>query len=153
MSNYIHDGKTDVFEDTFKPTKILILDDEPIRHDTLKFRYGTRCVYTHAFSVASALYALQHNDFDSITLDHDLGLYRYLSPEDDDYEMFAPIGATDLILVEQNGLVLARKMITHVDWSGRKRPHVIIHSHNPVGARAMHDILRGDGFYVTISEF
>lgn len=134
--------------------KILILDDEFVRHDGLKASYGGDAnEFTHAFTTSAVIYALQNESFDMMTLDHDLGSYTYLSPEDEEYERLTPIGSTELILVERNGSTLVEQIVNEIDWSVRKRPFVVIHSHNPDGAKRMYQVLKSDGFNVILHPF
>lgn len=95
--------------------RILVLDDEPARHELFKAAWGKHDI-THAWTADEAEKALDGNRFNLVTLDHDLG----------------PAS-------RGNGLRVARHIAQMPE--DRQPYKVLVHSANPVGAQAMIDAL------------
>jgi CheY-like chemotaxis protein len=53
--------------------RILVLDDDQIRHDAFHRKYSEYNDLTHAYTVGEAIEAMRNEYFDQATLDHDLG--------------------------------------------------------------------------------
>lgn len=93
--------------------RILILDDEAIRHELLDARWRENNELVHVWSVDDAVAALVAGEpFDLALLDHDLG---YMVPDGTDF---------------------ARRLTTEVP-EDRRPARVVVHSWNPDGARRM----------------
>lgn len=52
--------------------KILILDDREIRHEYFRNKWG-KFELTHVYTAKECIEKLENNNYDLITLDHDLG--------------------------------------------------------------------------------
>jgi hypothetical protein len=117
--------------------KVLVLDDLPARHDTLRNRHRQSSV-THCFCLQSAIWHVQRERFDVLQLDHDL--------EDYEQRWTCEDGHSELAYVERTGMDFAV-------WLAKNPPvvlpKIIIHSANPLGAQAMERVLRAAGFDVT----
>jgi hypothetical protein len=115
--------------------KVLVLDDLKERHDQIDqavSAYDPTAGIWHVYTTEQAKSALSSTRFDVAYLDHDLGEWM-----DNGYGK----------KIEATG--------THVAWfianelPPEKRPRVIIHSMNPVGAERMMSILKDAGVRVT----
>lgn len=99
--------------------RILVLDDEPARHELFKAAWGKHDI-THVWTASEAIRALRETTFELVTLDHDLGPASH-----------------------GNGLRVARHI---AQMPGALRTmQVCVHSANPVGSAAMLDTLRRAG--------
>lgn len=91
--------------------RVLILDDEPARHALLGMKWAAHTV-VQAWTASEAIRALNGEVFDVVSLDHDLG----------------PASRGD-------GDRVARYITT---MPPARRPAIaLVHSSNPVGAKAM----------------
>jgi CheY-like chemotaxis protein len=106
--------------------KILILDDEQIRHDTFAKRWTGQQLY-HVYTIDAALRAVNTIKFDLATLDHDLG-------ED----------ATGMLFLDRMMLEVPKEQ-----WPFQ----AIVHSHNPVGALNMLNKLRDMRIFCAYNPF
>ena len=101
--------------------KTLVLDDNPWRHKYFDDRLDGEIV--HVYSYSDAIGALNTQNFDAIYLDHDLGDFH--NPDKHAGK-------------ELTGYDVCRWMVDNdIDC-----PNIVVHSANPVGARAMVDFLR-----------
>jgi len=99
--------------------KILILDDEPYRHDEFDRTLGSRHEVHHVYSVRQFRHALGAHSFEMICFDHDLGS-------------------------SETGLDAAMHLV--MDVPREKWPvHCLVHSWNPIGAVNIETILRRAG--------
>jgi CheY-like chemotaxis protein len=101
--------------------RILILDDEEIRHRYFALKYeADECV--HCYTAEEALACMRDGPrFDAATLDHDLG-----------YGM--------------NGTVFANTLVDPEQFPREKLPPIIVvHSFNMYRARSMVDLFRDAG--------
>lgn len=103
--------------------KILILDDDKIRHLLFKTNFVGH-VLVHTYTAQEAIKALEEDLFEVAFLDHDLGGHSYVESEGE----------------EETGYTVAKWLAEHPD---RKPPIIHIHSYNPVGAQNMKNILPG----------
>jgi DNA-binding NarL/FixJ family response regulator len=103
--------------------KILILDDERLRHDAFDRAYKNHEVH-HAYTPEQFRKAVERHQFDVISFDHDLG-----GPE--------------------TGLHCARWMLTTEHWPAQ----AVVHSWNPSGGRAIFDLLHQAGIPVLHKPF
>lgn len=101
--------------------KILVLDDDDVRHEAFKFAFCTEELYqarTHDEAVALLD---KHSPFDRVFLDHDLNDHQYVSRE-------------------RTGLDTAAYI---ANLPREKHPkEVVVHSWNPDGAKYMIQRLR-----------
>lgn len=106
-------------------TRILILDDMPARHEVLARRYpDAERVHVHTFG--EAVSALATGRFDLVLLDHDLG-------------------------EERTGYHVA---LAIADLPPELLPlDAVVHSHNPVGAERMRDVLADAGVRARLEPF
>lgn len=100
--------------------RLLVLDDDPIRHDAFRNRHEKRFEVHSVYDADGAIEALKRFHFDVATLDHDLGT-----------------GYPD-------GSQFVDMMLTQVPPE-RWPQSVMVHSHNPVGALRMTERLRDAG--------
>jgi len=109
--------------------RIFILDDNQDRHDGFRKAFSDPDhVLIHVYTHNQAVKALQDNPaFDVVYLDHDLGDLQ--DGDKDDYGR------------ELTGQDVARFIARELD-SSKLPGEVIIHSWNPVGARAMLQMLQ-----------
>jgi CheY-like chemotaxis protein len=117
--------------------KILILDDDPERHQgfTRVFPEDTR---THTTRYSEVVDALQNGGpFDLVYLDHDLGCF-------DNEETWTDAGMYRTTDVPYTGVDVARFIVRELDV-GKRPTRVIIHSWNPDGARTMLKLLQSVG--------
>lgn len=110
--------------------KILILDDEEVRHQAFARIYKGAQVIHHAYALEDFCRVLFSNRFDLIHLDHDLTEQEQASTYVDGW------GKTQY----HNGQHAAKKICELPDYLKPKR--VIIHSINPDGAKSMRAILQ-----------
>jgi CheY-like chemotaxis protein len=103
--------------------KILILDDDNIRHIFFKKKFIGHDVES-VYTAEAAIEALQRERYDAVFLDHDLGGHMFV----DSYGQ------------EATGYTVAKWLSENPD---RKPEQIIIHSFNNVGAKNMHNILPG----------
>lgn len=107
--------------------RILVLDDEQVRHDEFARRWATY-ERVHVKTVGEAIEALEGGKFDVATLDHDLEDFVCLPYP-----------------VELTGLDVARYIAR---MPPEKRPNqVVVHSWNPVGAANMVNALQDGGIH------
>lgn len=113
--------------------RILFLDDDQERHDAFRKRMPAPLEIVSVYTVAQAKESLDRNNpFLEAHLDHDLADY---GPRD----MY---GYRDEYTGQHVAHYIAR-------MPAEKRPNLVrIHSWNPDGARAMHEILQGAGVRV-----
>ncbi len=116
--------------------RILILDDDPYRHEAFKRLVPGRSRIKHAYTAKQAISALDELPaFDVAFLDHDLPKSRDLA------------GVAD----PGSGLDVAKHIAA---MNPRRRPtQVWIHSHNPTGRRQMAKILRAAGVETVLQRF
>lgn len=106
--------------------KLLFLDDEVVRHEALdRWCQGAH----HCYTYDSCIRLLKNNEYDIVSLDHDLSV-----------EMAAGIAPAD----ELTGTDVA-KFIAQMD---RKPTHAILHTFSMPGAARMGAILREAGLSV-----
>ena len=105
--------------------RMLILDDVEGRHVVLAQRYAW-CERVHVRTVDEALAAIAGERFDLASLDHDLGEER---------------------TGQHVAIAIAALPVE------RRTREAIIHSHNPVGAERMRDILEEAGIRCRIEPF
>lgn len=103
--------------------KILILDDERLRHDAFERAYSNHEVW-HAYTPEQFRRICTNNHFDVISFDHDLG-------------------------GQETGLHLARWLLTQERWPKQ----AVVHSWNPTGGRAIFDLLHQAGVPVQHKPF
>lgn len=122
--------------------KILILDDDDVRHEWFARELGNNeLVHIHTFD--EFVETLNKDSFDVIFLDHDLNDHGYKSVEIFGMPYSRP--------TELTGLDAAEHM---TNLPSSKRPDkVIVHSWNPGGARLMMDTLKKAGFNAIRWEF
>lgn len=107
---------------------VFILDDDPIRHLTLKSRFVDASI-TAAHAALEAMHLLQDGPYDLACLDHDLGDWY----EGDDGELH-----------ELTGMDVVRYLIDEVPRD-RWPKEVIVHSWNGMRGRHMVDLLKDNG--------
>lgn len=131
--------------------RILVLDDDSIRHDVFRWRFSAHDV-VHAYNYAAALDALRQQRpdrrFDLACLDHDLGdcdpdtANFYVDPE-------SVPGSTGRVYM--TGLDVAFFLRDHPHLCP---PKVLIHSWNPDGAKNMEAVIRSiPGVEVTRKQY
>lgn len=121
--------------------RILILDDIRFRHDSFDRIYEGDDV-RHAYKYSHFIYLLNGVVWDIVHLDHDLGDFV------DDADTYVDgWGKTR----EYNGQHAAMRICELSD--GMLPKHVIIHSVNPEGARAMKSMLENRGLSVVWEPF
>jgi CheY-like chemotaxis protein len=99
--------------------KILILDDDQVRHDMFRVKYAGHEVVS-VLEAKDAIKKLNEEQFDAVFLDHDLG------------------GAVYVTSGEGTGYEVA----VWLSENREKQPkQIIIHSFNPVGAANMMGVL------------
>jgi CheY-like chemotaxis protein len=106
---------------------ILFLDDMEERHDlatAIAKEHGHEII--HAYTAEQAIWFLGKAHVDAASLDHDLADEHYSGP----YASPATGGTA------HSGRAVARWIAEH-----RKPPRVLVHSFNPVGAKAMIETL------------
>ena len=106
--------------------KFLVLDDDEARHAGFDRLLAGHSI-THAYSYSEFVAAARSDKFDVICLDHDLGI-----------ETPGEAVTEDGSIRELTGQDAARWL---VDNQQHFSPNVLVHSHNPVGAAAIRDIL------------
>ncbi len=103
--------------------KILILDDDHIRHAFFNKRFTGHTVIS-VYTAEDAIQHLQNEIYDVVFLDHDLGGHMFVDSHGS----------------EATGYTVAKWLVEHPD---RKPEQIVIHSFNNVGAKNMQDILPG----------
>jgi CheY-like chemotaxis protein len=123
------------------PLKILVLDDDDIRHEAFALEFEKHIV-THVRTYDEAVTALDGERFDLIQLDHDLN----------DFPLLRQSKAESIVgKFEMTGYDVAKVIAALPD---EKKPgRVVIHSWNPPGARAMHEVLFRANIRVSIQPF
>src|SRR5574342_193254 len=111
---------------------VLVLDDDSDRHEGFDRQYRSDTV-VHVWTVAEALDALNQVKFDVAQLDHDLNDFSKTPSYGD--------GVYGGARAELTGYDVARHIAREMEESARP-DLVIVHSVNPVGARAMMNVLR-----------
>lgn len=99
--------------------RLLVLDDDPIRHAVFERRCADGDEVVSVYTVSAALHALRLAYYDQASLDHDLGA--------------GPDGQT-----------FVARMLTEIPperWPGK----ITVHSGNPVGGLRMTERLRDAG--------
>lgn len=119
--------------------RILIVDDEPQRHDLFMKRLGTVHDLVIVNNYASAVHQLEGAPFDLVHLDYDLDEFVQ-NPVD-----AGPYGK------EKTGFDVARYMAGMVKSKWPKK--VVVHSLNPAKAPLMLETLRGIGIPVEYKPF
>lgn len=109
--------------------KILILDDDQLRHDGFKQELIGHTL-EHTYTSKECIESLKNNDYDLVLLDHDLGGQVYVESG------------------ENTGWEVAEWLSKNLD---KKPDNVIIHSYNVVGAKNMMNILE-DSKYIPFSK-
>jgi len=109
---------------------ILILDDDKQRHNRFKLWFIGHSV-RHVYTVKEFIQQISQNQFDYIFLDHDLNDHDAISVSDGR---------------EQTGLDAAKALsqLPRKFWP----KEVIVHSFNPMGAKAMVEELQSHGLKV-----
>lgn len=102
--------------------KILILDDDENRHRLFKKHFTPLHQLTHVITAREAIHYLQHDNFDAIFLDHDLGGHAFVDSN-------GP---------EETGYTVALWLRDHPN---RCPKNVYIHSMNPIGASNIQSVL------------
>lgn len=120
---------------------IIIVDDMPQRHEGFRLIFHGHNL-THCWTYSQALFAFRKQQFDMACLDHDLADFGHkveveslnfkLTFKPDYYEggMYSKLpydGADICVWLRDNPQFCPRK--------------ILIHSHNPDGAKVMHNIL------------
>jgi CheY-like chemotaxis protein len=122
--------------------RILILDDNPERHDAFDtFLDGKGHEVMHAWTYWDAIGLLEDERFDLLYLDHDLNDHESASVISGMY------GSREL-----TGLDVARFVARQLA-DDLKPERVVVHSWNPMGARSMVDILISVGISATYEPF
>lgn len=113
--------------------KILFLDDSPERHNKF-FKDFPKEDITGVFTAQEAIDALTHTKFNLVCLDHDLGEFNRNGQE---LTLEEALEQKDR---DGSGMDVANFIAHHMDpmlWPDS----VLIHSHNPDGAKAMKKVL------------
>ena len=118
--------------------KILVLDDDDVRHGMFAEAFDALCVHAWSFSeFKAAILHAAHLPFTHVFLDHDLDDLRPAQLDADGN----PLTGLD-----------AAQLITTLP--GRQRHiHVIIHSTNDHGSERMLSALRAGGVYATRQKY
>jgi CheY-like chemotaxis protein len=95
-----------------KMMKVLFLDDDPVRQKTMKAMLP--CI-KQVYTADEAIEALSVGDYSEIFLDHDLGGEVYVDSEE-----------------YNTGMTVAKWLAKN-----KRDATIVIHSHNPAGARNM----------------
>lgn len=111
--------------------RILILDDERYRHDAFERRFASEETW-HAYTLKQFMNRfISQPKFNTIYLDHDIADSK-----------------------AETGLDAVRFLVDTLKERPDKTPDkIIVHSWNPVGAKAMFEALRLAGLNVTLSTF
>lgn len=114
--------------------RILILDDDDIRHEAFKWKLAGRHDCVHVHTVDEAVHALaNHAVYDIAFLDHDLNDHQYSSIKS---VSFSKIGLTGYDVASY----IAREL------APAQRPKtVVVHSWNTPGGDSMMMVLREAG--------
>lgn len=114
--------------------RILILDDDDIRHEAFKWKLHMKHDCIHVYTVQGAIEALNNNPaFDIVFLDHDLNDHQYTSHET---VSFSKISLTGYRVATYISKELPKE----------KRPEtVVVHSWNTPGGDSMMAILKEGG--------
>lgn len=120
--------------------RILVLDDDDIRHQAFARRFINHSV-VHAMTVDEACDALNKEKFDLVHLDHDLNDHGHRS-----------VAASMYGQVELTGFDVARFIARDLTIDNRP-DRVVIHSWNPPGAKMMAEILRDADISVSYEPF
>lgn len=118
-------------------TRVLILDDDPQRHETFLRMFASHDIEVRqAFTAQQAINILNLTDrFDLVCLDHDLGEF-----------------SETLIGEPGCGMDVAEFIFLHIDQ--KKLPkQVLIHSWNAPAAKRMEETIRGTGIKVLATPF
>ncbi len=115
--------------------KILILDDDAKRHMGFNIKLRGHEVH-HAKTTAEAGSLIRNHVFHALFLDHDLEEYRP--------------GAYGEI--ETTGYDFCGWLVRYMG-SNEKKPEIVVHSFNTVGAMNMGNLLRANGFRVTLEPY
>ncbi len=104
--------------------KILFLDDEETRYNTLVKNLGDSAQCRHVKDGFEFLEALHDAKYDVIMLDHDLGLYDFTGVDAAKILACAPDNLNDnqLVVVHSMNVCGADNMISHM----RNSPHLMI---------------------------
>lgn len=109
------------------PLRILVLDDDTLRHEWFKKRFKGDLIDT-AVEPVHAVELLSANSYDVVFLDHDLLPEHYNSDETDD---------------ERTGYAVARWLASRPDRQAASS--IIVHTRNADGALRMVELLRRVG--------
>jgi CheY-like chemotaxis protein len=99
--------------------RIFVLDDDKNRLQIFRSKLINHTVIT-AMTASEAIHILSKDSFEYIFLDHDLG-----------DRVFVPSGPG-------TGYEVAKWLAEHPE---KQAPNIVIHSYNPVGAKAMSNVL------------
>lgn len=132
--------------------RILVLDDDPARHEWFKGLYP-RARVTHARTAAEAIWKISDEVFDLLHLDHDLEM-SVEGAEQTEAGLWLP----DPEFYNEDtdtGFAVVQAMIeTPVEkYPGERRPRVIIHSYSAGGAARMLRALRHAKFDVRLEPY
>lgn len=128
--------------------KILIVDDNPERHEGFVKIFNKDHELVHAWTYSQSIEYMTSNKFDFVCLDHDLG--DYLVPKESRVEVnsrnfkltFSPDYYCDTMYGFErkfyDGRDIAKWMIKNLKDPPQK---ILIHSWNESGAKEMHAIL------------
>jgi len=113
--------------------KILILDDDEIRHVQFASKYGTSEVLTHVRTAKEAIDELKTHKFDYVFLDHDLGGEQMVN----------------------SGPGTGYEVAEWIAYNKESHPSnmVILHSLNSPGRKNMCTVLKSNGVKVMESPF
>ncbi len=106
--------------------RILVLDDEKVRHDTFASRLAGHDV-THVWSAKAAAKALDRERFDLVFLDHDLGESAGNGQQVADYiaRRLDPEKRSGRVIVHSWNVVRAPLMVATLCGAGIPARHVI----------------------------
>lgn len=114
--------------------KILYLDDNQFRHDMIERRHPGEVI--HCYTVDEFIDVLadqEHERFDVVSLDHDLGDFDCKS-------LYKGQEAT--------GLVACGLMVSREEYRVKLPEQILIHSSNAGGASSMRSFLEREGYTV-----
>lgn len=119
--------------------RILVLDDDDIRHEWFK-EYFKDFEVQHVYTVNGTITALISDpQYDFVFLDHDLNDNQYTSVKRIDGDNIP--GFVGPCRVELTGVDVA-EFIARILEPGKRPKEVVVHSWNPPGAEKMIGILR-----------
>lgn len=130
--------------------KVLFLDDMPVRHELftllLEDEGGDGWDITHVWSASGAVQELSRDTlWDVVWLDHDLDLVPKYADKVDSLTLARGITLEPRGLMGDTGYSVARWMAEHMEHTPI---FVVLHTANPVGRKAMEQVLTGHIPYI-----